>query len=148
MKIILQKNVETLGSVGEVILVKDGYARNYLIPNGLAILATESNVRTVERQKAKEIAAEKELKTAAEGVARQIAELSVTIEANTGEDDKLYGSIQSQDIQEALALQGVTVDKKDVLVKQPIRKLGVYTVEVRCYTHLKTPLKVTVTKKK
>lgn len=148
MKVILQKNVETLGAVGQVVQVKNGYARNYLIPNGLATSATEANVRTVERQHAKQIALEKVRRTTAEGLAARISELAVVIEANAGEDDKLFGSIQSQDIQEALARAGIEVDKKDILVKQPIRKTGVHSVEVRCYTNFKAPLKITVTRKK
>jgi len=148
MKIILQNNVEGVGSVGEVVQVRDGYARNFLIPRGLASAATESNVRVVERQKAKQIQSEKEVRAKAEELARKIGAAVVTIEANAGEDDKLFGSITSADIQEALAAQGLTVDKKDVHVPQNIRKTGTYAIEVRCYTNLKANLKVQVLRRK
>ena len=148
MKIILNQNVESLGSVGEVIQVRDGYARNYLIPKGLATLATDSNVRIIEKTRSKEIAREKERKAVAETLAKKIGEATVVIEMNAGDDEKLFGSVQAADVQEALGLQGITVDRKDVLVKQPIRKTGNHTVEIRCAVNLKAVCRVQVTKKK
>ena len=148
MKIILQNTVENLGAVGQVVDVRDGYARNFLIPRGLASAATASNIKIVERQKAKEIEREKEVRGKAEELAKKISGASVTIEANAGEDDKLYGSISGSDIQEALAAQNIQVDKKDVLVPQHIRKTGTYPVEIRCYTNFKASLKVQVVRRK
>lgn len=148
MKVILNKNVENVGAVGQVVEVKMGFARNYLIPQGFARLATPGNVKTVERQKAKEIQKEKESRATAEQQAQKISALTLSLEVNAGEDDKLYGSVSNADVAEALAKQGVEVDRKDVLIKKPIRTIGIHQVEVRCYSKLKASLKVLVARRK
>ncbi|MBF0253942.1 MAG: 50S ribosomal protein L9 [Candidatus Omnitrophica bacterium] len=148
MKVILNQNVENLGSVGDVLQVRDGYARNFLIPRQMAAAATPSNIKVVEREKAKEIQKERELKSAAEAQAKKIRSISVTAEVMAGDEGKLFGSVTSADIEGLLAAQGITVDKKDILVSKPIRKVGAFEVEVRCYTNVKAALKVWVVGKK
>jgi large subunit ribosomal protein L9 len=148
MKIILNKNVETLGPVGAVVNVSDGYARNYLIPQGHAKEASKSNIKQIEQMKAKEIKKEKGKKADAEKLAEKIKSISCTLEVNAGEDDKLFGSITAADIHTSLSKEGIEVDKKNILLKSSLRKIGAYQVEVRCYTGVKAPLKVWVVRKK
>lgn len=147
MQVILNKTVDELGSVGEVVSVKDGYARNYLFPRGLASEATAANIKIVERLKAKEMEREKVERAGAEALASRINGVSATLEVNAGEDDKLFGSVTAADIQRLLGAQGVEVEKKDVLIKSPIRKLGTYDVEVRCHSNVRATMKLTVIKK-
>ena len=148
MKVILSESLESLGPVGSVVEVKPGYARNFLIPRGLAMLATDGNVREVERRRAGEIEKEKKVRLEGEERARKIQALTCVIEARSGEDGKLFGSITAAQVHEALQKQGVAVDKKDVLLKDPIRKLGTFQADIRCYIHLKASLKVQVVKAK
>lgn len=148
MQVILNQNVETLGTVGQVIEVRDGYARNFLLPRGLAQVATPENVRIVERQKAKEIEKEKSTKAEAEALAQKIGALALTIEVNAGEDDKLFGSVTNVDVAELLSKQGFEVDKKNVLIKTPIRKTGTYQVDVRCYHSVRASVKLSVVRRK
>ena len=147
MQIILNHNVEGLGAVGDVLKVKDGYARNYLIPKGLAVTATSSNVRVVEKIKVKEIEVERDKKAIAEELAKKILSVTLTLEAKAGEDGKLFGSISAGDIQEVLNQQDLVIDRKNILLKQPIKKTGSYSVEIRCYTNLKATLKFSVVNK-
>ncbi len=147
-KVILNQNVEQLGIVGQVVEVRDGYARNFLLPRGLAQIATPSNVRLVEKQKSKEIEKEKQAKMTAEELVAKISALTLTFEANAGEDDKLFGSVGSAEVQELLAKEGVEVDKKNVLIKTPFRKTGTYQVDVRCYHNVKASVKLTVLRRK
>jgi len=144
MKIILNQNVENLGSVGDVVAVRDGFARNYLIPRGWAVLATPSSVKVVEREKAKDIQQEKEIKAQAEELAKKIRSISVTLETNAGDDGKLFGSVTPSHVQALLAKEDISIDKKDIRIAQSIRKVGAYEVEIRCYTNLKAALKLWV----
>jgi len=148
MKIILNENLENLGSVGDVVNVKDGYARNYLIPRGMAVIATPSNVKVVEQAKAKEIEKEKERRAEAQEFAKKIRGISLVYEAAAGDEGKLYGSVTAAQIQELLAAQGIEVDRKNVLVTKPIRKIGAYEIDVRVYTNVKAPVKLSVVEKK
>ena len=147
-KVILNANVETLGTVGQVVEVRDGYARNFLLPRNLAQAATPANVRLVEKQKAKEIATEKQTKTSAEELAAKIGALTLVIEVNAGDDDKLFGSVSNSDVADLLAKEGFELDKKNVLIKTPIRKTGSYQVDVRCYHAVRASLKLNVVRKK
>lgn len=146
MIVILQKDVKGTGKAGEVVKVSDGYARNVLIPKGIAKEATEGNVRNLNRQK--EIAAEKkaEQKANAEKAAARLAETSVNIKAKGGEGGKLFGSITSKDIAEALADQhGIKVDKKKIDMKNPIKMAGEFHVKVKLFEQVNAELKVIVT---
>ena len=134
MIVILNRDVKGTGKAGDVVKVSDGYARNMLLPKGYAKEATEGNIRSLEKQKA--IAAEKkaEEKARAEEQAKKISELSVTIKTKAGDGGKIFGSITSKDIAEALNKQhGIDVDKKKIQMEAPIKQTGETTVNVKLY---------------
>lgn len=137
MIVILLKDVKGSGKAGDVVKVNDGYARNMLIPKGLAKEATEGNVRSLEKQKA--IAAEKRAaeKAAAQQLAEKLKELTVNIETKGGEGGRLFGSITSKDISEALKKQhNIDIDKKKFVMENPIKTTGDFKVEVKLYTEV------------
>lgn len=145
MVVILLKDVKGTGKAGEVIKVSDGYARNLLIPKGIAKEATEGNVRSLEKQKALvEEKKELELEKAKE-LAEKIGTLKVKIKIKSGEGGKLFGSITSKDIAEALKEQhGIDIDKKKFLMGSPIKQSGESTVEIKIYHEVNAALKVIV----
>jgi large subunit ribosomal protein L9 len=131
MEIILQEDVENLGQIGDIIKVRDGYARNYLLPRGMAIEANRRNLRILEHQK-RLVAAKKEREQKqAQSLSQQIAGLALTISARAGEEDRLFGSVTNQDIERALHAQGVEIDRRKILLEEPIKQLGTYTVPVQ-----------------
>lgn len=145
MIVILNKDVKGTGKAGDVVKVSDGYARNMLIPKGLATEATQGNVRQLEKQKA--IAAEKkaEEKAAAEKQAEEISKLTVVIKTKAGDGGKIFGSITSKDIAEALKKQhGIEVDKKKIQLSSPIKQTGEMSVDIKLYFEVSAKLKVTV----
>ena len=147
MKVILIENVDKLGSIGDVITVKTGYARNFLVPNKLAKEATAGNLKSLESLlKKKAVVAAKILEEATK-IAEKIAALSITIPAESGEEEKLFGSVSSEMIAEALAKEGVSVDKRDLVLDEPIKKLGAYQVTVKIHPQIKASLKVLVVTK-
>ncbi len=146
MIVILQKDLKGTGKAGDVVKVSDGYARNMLIPRGMAKEATEGNVKNLEKQKS--IAAEKkaEQKAAAQELAKKIEALNVTIETKGGEGGRLFGSITSKDIAEALQTQhGIKTDKKKIDLDGPIKQTGEFTVPVKLFPEVSASLKVIVT---
>jgi large subunit ribosomal protein L9 len=146
MEIILRADVQHLGKIGEVVKVKDGYARNYLLPKGLAYPATEANKRriTYEGERlAKQQAAEK---TAAEGEAAKLADVRLTFEMKVGEEDKLYGSVTAGDIQRKLEELGHHVDKRKIDLPEPIRELGEFRVGLKIHADVRPEVVVTVVK--
>ncbi len=144
MKIILRQNFEQLGQVGDVVEVKDGYARNFLIPKNIAYPATEGYLRTLEEEK-KQLAQrqQKELK-AAQKLSDELEKVSITIPMKVGEEDKLFGSITSQMIVEALREKGYTTDKRQVELDESIRALGIYTVNIKLHPQVTGKVKVWV----
>ena len=146
MIVILNRDVKGTGKAGDIVKVSDGYARNMLIPKGYAKEATEGNVRNLEKQKV--IAAEKkaEEKAEAQALAEKINERSVTIKTKAGEGGRIFGSITSKDIADALADQHkLTVDKKKIQLDNPIKQTGELTVDIKLYPEVMAKLKVTVT---
>lgn len=146
MIVILNRDIKGTGKAGDVVKVSDGYARNMLIPRGYAKEATEGNIKSLEKQKA--IAAEKkaEEKAAAQALAERIGELSVTIETKAGDGGRIFGSITSKDIADALKEQHeITVDKKKIQLDNPIKAVGELTVNIKLYTEVNAALKVIVT---
>ena len=146
MQVILRDRLENLGGAGDVVNVKPGYARNYLIPQGLAFEATDANVRRIEREKGQrakrandELQGARERAAAFEGV-------SVTFTARAGEEGKLFGSITTADIAEKLAEQGIEVDRKQIQLDEPIKALGVFSVPVRLHSEVRPEFKVWVIK--
>jgi len=147
MKVILLKTVDRLGAAGEVITVKEGYARNYLIPKNAAKEATAGNMKMLEsikkRQAAEDARAVDEVKAAAE----RLAALSLAIPAQAGEEDKLFGSVSNDTIAEALAAEGIKIDKRMIILDEPIKKLGSYQIVVKLHPEVRASLTVQVVKK-
>ena len=144
MRIILQENVEKLGTRGEVVDVSDGYARNYLLPHKLAIPANEGNLKRlgqIRASLAKKEAGDKQL---AESLAAQLAAATVTLRRKAGENDQMFGSVTSADIAEALAAQGYNVDKRKIQLHEPIKLVGEYSVTVKLHHEVSTTMKVVV----
>lgn len=140
-------DVERLGKTGDVILVKEGYARNYLIPKNIAKVATPGNMKVLEVLKKKEAAEELKIIEAARALANRISSLSLTINAAAGEEEKLFGSVTNDMISDALKEEGIEIDKKDIILDEPIKKLGVYQVTVKVHPEVKATLRVWVVKK-
>ena len=147
MKVILLQNIERLGKIGDIVTVKEGFARNFLLPQKKAAIATEGNVKLREALNKKKEAEEKKILDAAKVLAEKIGALSLTISAEAGEEEMLFGSVSYDLIARALADEGVSVDKKDVLIDEPIKKLGVFQVTVKVHPEVKTALRVWVVKK-
>jgi large subunit ribosomal protein L9 len=131
MEVILREDVTHLGKAGEVVTVKNGYARNFLIPRGLAYQATAGNKRRIEVEKQRRDAQLETQRTEASGLAERLAALSLTFTVRTGEGDKLFGSITAADIAEKLKEQGFSVDKRRIDLDEPIKMVGIYKVPVR-----------------
>lgn len=144
MKVILREDVEHLGRSGELVTVKDGYGRNFLIPYKKAVPATEQNMRQLEHERAVIAARNAKLKGAAEEQARKIGAVQVTIRRKVGEQDKLYGSVTALDIAEALAAQDVQVDRRHIHLPEPIKAVGQYEVELRLHRDVTAKIKVEV----
>lgn len=144
MKVILNEEVENLGRAGEVVTVADGYGRNFLLPRGLAMLATARNVKQLDHQK--KIVADRQAKLVG-GLAKvkqAIERVSVTITAQVGEEGKLFGSVTAMDLAQALAREGIQVDRKKILLPEPIRQVGDTEVEVRLHAEVIAKFKVSV----
>ena len=146
MKIILQENVDNLGTRGTVVEVAAGYARNYLLPRKMAVPATAGNLKALEKMRSKFAQKEAVERDAAQQVAQAINALSVTIRRKSGENDQLFGSVTAADIAEAIAAQGHTVDKRRVLLSEPMKTLGERDVTVRLHHDVSATVKVTVAK--
>lgn len=147
MKVILREDVEDVGAAGQTVDVKDGFGRNFLIPRNLAIPATQANLRSIgEIEKQKQFRVRKRRK-AAELVKDRIEKLSLQIEVQVGEEDKMFGSVTNNDITHLLDKEGVSVDKRAVELDEPIKALGVYTVPVKIEKEVTAHLKLWVIKK-
>lgn len=144
MLVILKKEVPNLGDPGDIVRVKPGYGRNYLIPEGLAIAANESNVAELEHQKRVAEAIKRKELVAAEELAKKIAETAVTIRREAGDDDKLFGSVTNRDIAEALAERGIEIDRRNIQLDEPIRAIGLFPVGIRLHREVSAELRVFV----
>jgi large subunit ribosomal protein L9 len=144
MKLILREDVENLGKGGELVEVKNGYGRNYLIPRGLAVVANPKNIREVEHQKSVAAAKAAKLKASAEAVARRLADTPITLRRKVGEQDKLYGSVTAMDIAEALAGRGVQIDRRHIDLAEPIKTVGDHEVGVKLHSEVVGKVKVKV----
>ena len=146
MEIILRDHVENLGRRGEVVKVADGYARNYLLPRKLALLATDANKKWIERERKIAEARDHEERGAAEAIATRLSALDLTITRKVGENDQLYGSVTNADIGELLAKKGFEVDRRKILLPDPIKTLGEHTVPVKLHRDVTAQLRVAVAK--
>ena len=144
MKVILRQDFETLGKIGEVVDVKDGYARNFLFPRGLAYAALKGNIRALDdEKKAVEKRNLQELK-AAETLAAELETVSVTIPVQVGEEDKIFGAVTTQMIADALKEKGHDIDKRKVEIEEPIKALGIYGVNLKIHQNVNAKIKVWV----
>ncbi len=144
MKVILKQNVPSLGKVGELVKVNDGYARNLLIPKGLAIEANEKNIKTFEHEKKNILLkAEKEQK-AARDLAASISAITITIARKIGDQDKIFGSVTSKDIESALQEKGFNIDKKMIVHDEQIKSLGEFKIKIKLYPGIDAELKLNV----
>ncbi len=146
-KVILQDNVQNLGRTGEVVRVRDGYARNFLVPRGLAVVADGSSIRRLNHQKRLAETRLHKALASARLLAEQVAATPVTITKEAGEDNKLFGSVTSRDIADALAAEGVEVDRRHIAIDEPIRTLGIKQVVVKLHAEVEATLTVYVTKR-
>ena len=146
MKIILTQEVDRLGKIGDIVNVKDGYARNYLFPKNAAKEATSGNMKILESLKKKRALEDAKRLDEAKALAEKIAALSITISAKAGEEEKLFGTVTTEMISVALGNEKITVDKKDIVLDEPIKKLGVYQVGVKIHPEVKASLRVWVVK--
>ena len=144
MKLILREDVYNLGKGGELVEVKPGYGRNFLIPRGLAVLANPKNIREVEHQKAVAAAKAAKLKASAEAVAKRLSDTPVSFKRKVGEQDKLYGSVTAMDIAEALAARGVQIDRRAFDLSEPLKSLGELVVGVKLHSDVVGKVKVKV----
>ena len=146
MKVILLKDIETLGSAGEVVEVKNGFGRNFLIPRNEALVASAANMAQFEsRRKQQETLAERD-RRAAEALAKKLETESITAQVKVGEEDRLFGSVTAQNIAELLDEKGYEVDRRAIHLEDPIRELGVYNIEVRLHPEVAAAVKLWVVK--
>jgi large subunit ribosomal protein L9 len=131
MKVILKEDVKSLGDIGDIVDVKQGYAKNYLIPQKLAAVADTKNVKAFEHEKRVITRKAEKLKAEAQGLAEKLSSLSIKLKAKAGEEEKLFGSVTAMDIAEALKAEGFEVDKKKVVLGEPIKRLGSHTAAVK-----------------
>lgn len=146
MKIVLREDVERLGTKGDVVNVSSGYARNFLFPKKKAFDAGNVNLEAIKRAAEREMGKKQEEKKNARALAEKIKKLSLTIAMKAGGDDKLYGSVSKSDILDALKKEGVEIDKKKIVLEEPIKLLGVYNVPLSLLDEVSVPLKVWVVK--
>ncbi len=146
MEVILLEGVEGLGGRGDRVQVARGYARNYLVPKKLALPATSAGARIFEEtERGRKSRTEKD-RHAAEALARQMKDVSLTVYAQVGEDERLFGSVTAQDIADALKVKGFDVDRRQVLLEEPLKVLGVYRVDVKLYADINAPLNIWIAK--
>ncbi|UCG74698.1 MAG: 50S ribosomal protein L9 [Gemmatimonadota bacterium] len=143
-RVILRQDVTDLGRAGEIVDVKAGYARNYLIPQGLAYAASEGNVRRLENERRQARVSVEREKERAEGLAAELEGRSVSFKVRAGEEGRLFGSVTSVDIAEQLARDGVVIDRRDIMLDEPIKELGVFRVPVRLHADVRPELTVWV----
>ena len=147
MQVILQQDVRNLGNAGDIVNVKNGYGRNYLIPKQIAVFADPKNVRELEHQKKVVVSKQLKAKKAAEDISAKLAGLSITVSREVGEEEKIFGSVTVKDIADAVRNEGYMIDRHDIKLEAPIKKLGIFDVKVRLHAEVEGTLKVWVVKK-
>jgi len=146
MKVLLQRNVEKLGKIGDIVDVANGYGRNYLLPQGLAVEVTKHNLNRFESIKRRLIAEERETKMKFEALAQELEKVSCTIIANASEEGRLYGSVTARDIANQYAAENLEVDPKAIQLDEPIKELGIYKVKIQLHPEVACEAKVWVVK--
>jgi len=146
MKVVLLEDIPKLGKMGDLIQAKDGYARNYLLPKKLAVPANPQNLKTLEHQKTLLTQKQNRIKRDAEKLAQKIEKISCTISKPAGEEDKLFGAVTSLDIESSLNEEGLKIDRKKILLEEPIKSLGIYKVPIKLHPEVTANIKIWVVK--
>ena len=146
MKIILRQPHSNLGEAGDIVKVKDGFARNFLIPLGIAVHATTKNMRMLEEEQKNSARREQKDKRQAEILSEELGKISVTATVAVGEEDRVFGSVTSQNITELLNKKGYSIDKRKIILDEPIKALGVYTVPIKLHSEVEAKIRVWVVK--
>jgi len=144
MKVILKEDIKHVGKMGQIVDVADGYARNYLIPKGLVTEASTKNIKFLEHEKRIIQEKSKKIRNSAQDLAHRISSLTISIKAKAGEEGKLFGSITTMDVAEALQKEGVEIDKKKISLEEPIKRLGSYTVNIKLHSDVSAPLNIQI----
>lgn len=146
MRVVLKEDIDKLGPRGAIVKVADGYARNFLLPKGKALLATDGNLKTIDREKHRYVVRVAKEKEEMENLARRIGAVSCTLVRKVGEHDVLYGSVTAADIAEYLEREGIAVDKRRIQIGEPIKSLGIYSVPIKLHPEVRAEVKVWVVK--
>ena len=146
MKVILRKDFETLGAVGDVVEVKEGYARNYLIPGGIALKADKKNTRILEEEQKRAGLKLSKDKKSAEKLAQKLDTVSCTVAVTVGEEDRVFGSVTTQDIADLLKDKGFEIDRKKIVLDEPIKALGIYDIPIKLHSEVEAKIKLWVVK--
>jgi len=146
MKVILKENIENLGHIGDIVKVAPGYARNYLLPKGLVIEATTKNAKALEHAKRQMEYKKNKVLEQARGLAAKIEALALTLVHQAGEEGKLFGSVTNMELAEKLLAEGIEIDRKKILLAEPIKHVGEFTVGIKIHPEVTANLKVTVAK--
>jgi len=147
MKVILRQDISSLGKAGEAVEVKSGYGRNFLIPRNMAVVATKGNLKAIDEIKSQNELREKKLRVEAVRLKDKLEKLSLTCDVLVGEEDKIFGSVTSQNIVDLVAAEGFKIDKRNVILEDAIKSLGVYTVQVKIEKDVFAGLKLWVIRK-
>jgi large subunit ribosomal protein L9 len=146
MDVILREDIEKLGTRGQLVKVAPGYARNFLLPNKMAVAATESNKKIVEQERQAHLRREAKVEGEAKDLGKMLGAVTITITQKAGENDQLFGSVTSKDIAEALEQQGYTIERRKIVLEEPIKTLGEFKVPVRLHRDVTAEITVTVAK--
>lgn len=146
MKVILREKIEKLGDVGDIVRVKDGYARNYLIPRGMVVQATAGNLNAVKALQNQLASREQKATAYLQDLADELSKLKLSAPVKVGEEDRLFGSVTAITVSDLLKEQGFDVDRKAILLEEPIKSLGVHNVVVKLHAEVETEIKVYVIK--
>jgi large subunit ribosomal protein L9 len=146
MEVILREDIEKLGTRGQMVKVAPGYARNFLLPKRLAVAASAANKKIVEQERQAHLRKEAKLKVDAEDLSKMLTGVSVTISQKAGENDQLFGSVTSKDVAEALAAKNYTIDRRKIVLDDPIRQLGEFKVQVKLHHEVSAEITVVVAK--
>jgi large subunit ribosomal protein L9 len=144
MKVILKEDVRNIGTMGQIVDVADGYARNFLVPKGLAVDANVKNIRALEHAKKTIQEKAKKIRNQAQDLSDKIANMTIVIKAKSGEEGKLFGSVTSMDIAEQMKNQGIDIDKKKIVIEEPIKRLGTYSVSMKLHSDVATQVTLQV----
>ena len=144
MKVVLKDDIKNVGKMGQIVDVADGYARNYLVPRGLAVEANTKNLKAVEHEKKIIQEKAKKIKNSAQTMSDKISTMTLVIKAKAGDEGKLFGAVTSMDIAELLKNEGIEMDKKKIFLDEPIKRLGSYSVNIKIHTEISTHLTIQV----